>query len=37
MCLLHELGFSCETIDNILDRAQRYARIQHFKALAAEP
>src|SRR5439155_19843143 len=36
MSLLREIGFSCESIDAILDRVNRYAEIDHFKQLAAE-
>jgi hypothetical protein len=36
MSLLRELGFSCEAINAILDRVQRYAQMRHFRALAAE-
>jgi ApeA N-terminal domain 1 len=36
MSLLRELGFSCEAIDAILDRVQRYAEIRHFTDAAAE-
>lgn len=35
MSLLRELGFSCESIDRILGRVQRYTEIAHFKASAA--
>jgi hypothetical protein len=36
MSLLRELGFSCEVVDAILDRVQRYAEIEHFKAIVAK-
>jgi hypothetical protein len=36
MSLLRELGFTCQALDAILDRVQRYAEIAHFKALVAE-
>lgn len=36
MSLLRELGFTCQALDAILDRVQRYAEIAHFKALMAE-
>jgi len=32
MSLLRELGFSCEAIDEILDRVQRYAEISNLKS-----
>ena len=32
MSLLRELGFSNDAIDHLLDRARRYAEIQHFKS-----
>jgi hypothetical protein len=35
MILLRELGFPCRAIDGILERANRYAQIRHFRSLAA--
>jgi ApeA N-terminal domain 1 len=34
MSLLRELGFSCDAIDEILERVRRYAEVAHFKSLA---
>jgi hypothetical protein len=34
MSFLHQLGFPCRSIDDILERARRYEEIRHFKALA---
>jgi hypothetical protein len=36
MSLLRELGFSCDAIDQTLDRVQRYAEIHHFKVIVAD-
>ena len=36
MSILRELGFSCDAVDQILDRVQRYARIRHFHSEFAE-
>ena len=36
MAMLRELGFSCETVDHLLDRAQRYLQIQRFRAQTEE-
>jgi ApeA N-terminal domain 1 len=33
MSLLRELGFGCRSIDAILERARRYAEIDHFRAM----
>lgn len=35
MSLLRELGFGCRSIDAILERARRYAQIEHLKAVVA--
>jgi hypothetical protein len=35
MSLLRELGFGCRSIDAILERARRYAQIEHLKAMVA--
>lgn len=36
MSLLRELGFSCDAIDNILSRIQRYTEISNLKSIVAE-
>jgi ApeA N-terminal domain 1 len=34
MALLHELGFPCDSIDEILDRVRRYDEVDHFKTMS---
>lgn len=36
MALLHELGFPCRAIDEILERANRYNQIEHFRSMISQ-